>query len=103
MRAIRLESALRGRRRSIAAVAVVLAFGGIVAAEHSGAGEMHMPQVAAWCLAVLPGALLLAARNGFSSPAALPWVLVRIRLPLALDPTTTSARASPVGRMVLRL
>lgn len=96
---------LRGRRRHLAIVAASLVLGGAVVTAHSGVGAMHMPDMAVWCLAVLP---LVAAlgRAVVVRPAPLPRPFTTVLLPrlaLRIPPPVPRARAGPTRLTVLRL
>lgn len=96
---------LRRRRRHMAIVLAVCALGGAVAVAHSGMEGMHMPQMAAWCLAVLPlaaAAAVMAARPLRPAlRAAL--VLMPSTEPHRVPPPVPRARAGPTRLTVLRL
>ena len=105
MSALRLNSVARRLRRRFALLAVVCALGGVVALEHSGMAGMHAPEMAAWCLAVLPGAAVLLRRaTRLASPY---WLrLPRVARPardIAPAVQAPAARAGPACSLVLRL
>ena len=104
MSALRVHRFLERSRRTIAAVAVVCALSGAVAVEHPGMAGMHMPDLAVWCLAILPGAAFLTgALLPTRGPARPAFVLtLRPQRTVAMKPAQASARASPT-HVVLRL
>lgn len=96
---------LRRRRRHVATLLAVCALGGVIAVAHSGMEGMHMPQMAVWCLAVLPLAAVAAAIIALPARLALRAALVLMpstelhRVP----PPVPRARAGPTRLTVLRL
>lgn len=105
MGSIAIHRILRRRRRQMATLVAICALGGLVAVAHSGVEGMHMPAMAAWCLAVLP--LVAAAAVVSASPrrpvsrAAL--VLLPSTRAHRVPPPVPRARAGPTRFTVLRL
>ncbi len=105
MNALRIHGSLRRLRRTTALIAVTCAFAGIVAMEHSGMPDMHGPEMAAFCLAVIPGAAFLMARGLVAGRLIWPRLGPVLKPPPILVPTTQAplARAGPTNSLVLRL
>jgi hypothetical protein len=108
MSSLRLRTLVRRTRARIAVLVAVVALAGAVVAHHGvPTMDMHgMPAQAMLCLAVLGGALMVAA--GVALVARVPVLrAARVVAPRVLclpaSPLGLPARASPVRLQVLRL
>ena len=98
-----LNRLLRGRRRHLAGLAVMLCLGGAVAVHHISIDDMAMDGAMVACLAVLPVVGVAAVSVLRRRLPGLRRLLPPASAQRAIVPPVPRARSSPVATVVLRL